>query len=84
MPSVEDGPYYEDLPFQEVYLQKGEAVIPLDGALSEEDIIMIEGLQARMDALKGELESRGLSLNDLTSDYFLHLPENDDDPNSVG
>lgn len=83
MPSVEDGGYYGE-PLYLPHTEKDELIVPLGDTLSEEDMIIVAGLQARIDELKSELESQGHDLNCLTSDYFLHLPENDDDPNAVG
>lgn len=55
-----------------------EYIHPLDGdAITDEDRIMLEGLQARVDELKQVLESEGHDLSCLTSDYFLQQRKDD-------
>ncbi|QIG57811.1 hypothetical protein SEA_PAULODIABOLI_77 [Microbacterium phage PauloDiaboli] len=79
MPSVENGGYYEGDAPQYVHLEKGEVIVPLDGqTLSEEDMIIVAGLQARIDELKDELESQGHSLDCLTTEYFLQQRKDDE------
>ena len=77
MPSVENGGYYEGEPPHYVHLEKGEKIIPLTDPLSDEDLIIMAALQERIDDLKDDLESRGLSLNDLTTEHFLQTRKDD-------
>lgn len=55
-----------------------EYIHPLDeDAITDEDRIMLEGLQARLDGLREALKSEGHDLSCLTSDYFLHQRKDD-------
>lgn len=78
MPSVENGGYYEGDASQYVHVEKGERIIPITDPLSEEDLIIISALQNRIDELEDDLKSRGLSLNDLTTEYFLQTRKDDE------